>query len=221
MAREHLEKFVFIVTYGRSGSTLLQKILQSIEGYCIRGENELALLALYRSVKRARVAHYRYGRQALPADHPWYGADEIDPEHYARRLADVFVDEILRPAPACRVSGFKEIRYFAVGDEFEEFLDFIRENFSPCQILFNKRRAESVAQSSWYRKSRPEEVVEMVKTLDARFDAYQGKHPSGCHTVVYDEYVNDPSTLSALFGFLGERFSQSRIEALMARRLTH
>ena len=31
--------FVFVVTYGRSGSTLLQTVLQSIDGYFIRGEN--------------------------------------------------------------------------------------------------------------------------------------------------------------------------------------
>ena len=40
------EGFVFVVTYGRSGSTLLQNVLNTIPGYCIRGENANTLAHL-------------------------------------------------------------------------------------------------------------------------------------------------------------------------------
>ena len=40
---------VLIVTYGRSGSTLLQGILNSIEGCLIRGENDNFCFALYQA----------------------------------------------------------------------------------------------------------------------------------------------------------------------------
>ena len=38
---------VFVMTYGRSGSTLLMGLLNSIPGYLIRGENRHAMRHLY------------------------------------------------------------------------------------------------------------------------------------------------------------------------------
>lgn len=40
------EGYVFIITYGRSGSTLTQNLLNSLPGYCIRGENSNLLYFL-------------------------------------------------------------------------------------------------------------------------------------------------------------------------------
>lgn len=47
---------VFIVTYGRSGSTLLQSVVQSIRGAHFTGENFLALLPLMNTVRRVQGA---------------------------------------------------------------------------------------------------------------------------------------------------------------------
>ena len=39
--------YVFVMTYGRSGSTLLMGLLNTIPGYLIRGENDDALRFLF------------------------------------------------------------------------------------------------------------------------------------------------------------------------------
>ena len=39
--------YVFVMTYGRSGSTLLMGLLNTIPGYLVRGENDDALRYLY------------------------------------------------------------------------------------------------------------------------------------------------------------------------------
>ena len=39
--------YVFVMTYGRSGSTLVQGLLNAIPGYLIRGENAAALNHLH------------------------------------------------------------------------------------------------------------------------------------------------------------------------------
>ena len=108
------EGYVFIVTYGRSGSTLVQKILNSIPGYCVRGENNNGLFYIYQvwremTQARAIVALRRQKRQS-ESDHPWYGAELIEPDAFGHALRRTFVDEVLRPPKGTRVAGFKEIR---------------------------------------------------------------------------------------------------------------
>lgn len=46
--------YLFVVTYGRSGSTLVQGLLNSIPGYLIRGENRGVLYRLYQYHSRSR-----------------------------------------------------------------------------------------------------------------------------------------------------------------------
>ena len=42
-------RFLFVVTYGRSGSTLVQGLLNAMPGVLVRGENNLFVLPLFRS----------------------------------------------------------------------------------------------------------------------------------------------------------------------------
>lgn len=49
---------VLIITYGRSGSTLLQGILNSIPGYLIRGENENLMAHFYNAYKIIEFGHF-------------------------------------------------------------------------------------------------------------------------------------------------------------------
>src|SRR6266542_2209527 len=89
---------VLIITYGRSGSTLLQGLLNSIEGCLVRGENYNFCYGLYRSYRSLRATHHRYGgrnRSSSPA-HPWFGAELLSETRFlddARRL----VENQLRP----------------------------------------------------------------------------------------------------------------------------
>ena len=43
-------RYVFVVTYGRSGSTLVQGLLNAFPRVLVRGENDLYLLDLYRAL---------------------------------------------------------------------------------------------------------------------------------------------------------------------------
>ena len=72
----HELRHVFVMTYGRSGSTLLMGILNSIPGWLLRGENRHAMRHLYdfhRSglTERARVDPAR----ASQPTHPWFGIE--------------------------------------------------------------------------------------------------------------------------------------------------
>ncbi len=216
------EKFVVIVTYGRSGSTLLQTALQTIDRACIRGENNNALYPLFRSWKRAHNTRYNQGGAPIPQHGPWYGADEIVPRRFGERLAEAFIGEILTPPAGTRVLGFKEIRFHDAEDgEMPEFLDFIRAFFFPCRLVFNTRRATDVARSSWWKDVEMEKVVEMVEDLDRQYADYAAAHPEDCFLVRYDDYTKDRAALRPLFEFLGEPFDEARLEAAFSRQLSH
>lgn len=58
---------LLIVTYGRSGSTLLQSMLQTIPGAHIAGENYNALHPIFQSVRRAQRTKRTKVKPALPS----------------------------------------------------------------------------------------------------------------------------------------------------------
>ena len=217
----NLKGTIFIVTYGRSGSTLLQSLLQSIPGAHITGENHNLMETLFMASERARKTRQTWGKDLLPKDHPWYGADEITPVRFERRLVQNFVDEILHPPQDARWFGFKEIRYSALGDRFEAFLNFYQRNFPNPFFVFNSRNAEEVAKSAWWVDWPTEEVLEMVRSMDRRFAEFATANPSVSHHVFYEETVRDPATLKPLFDKLGEPFDPTAAQAKLATRLTH
>ncbi len=57
-----LKGAIFIVCYGRSGSTLLTRVINTIPGACIRGENANALMHLFRVYEAAHRMRYTQGK---------------------------------------------------------------------------------------------------------------------------------------------------------------
>jgi hypothetical protein len=56
----------FVVTYGRSGSTLLQGLLNSIPRYCIRGENYNAMFYMFRAYQQLEGGSEEIGAGSRP-----------------------------------------------------------------------------------------------------------------------------------------------------------
>lgn len=217
------QSYVFIVTYGRSGSTLLQTILQSIDGYCIRGENNNVLYSIYHAAQKLLDAQSKIkeGSPASPS-HPWYGADKFNPHQFSQKMVKVFIEEVLNPTKGTRVLGFKEIRYFeAKEDEFERFLNFISEFFTPCKFIFNTRKWQSVAKSGWWIGRDPQLARREVTECDRQFHVFAKKHPEISYLIQYEDYAQKPEEIEKLFQFLNEPFNFEKIRKIVAKRLIH
>lgn len=230
--------YLFVVTYGRSGSTLLQKLLNSIDGYCIRGENNNALYNLTRAVARIeQEPNFQHRMEArgkpkaemrpflrpilgTPND-PWYGAEKAEPGPLAKGLFNQFVRHVLVPPQGTRVAGFKDIHYHEDPAFFSTQLDLMRRHFPKARFIFNTRAAAGVANSGWWRKRPAEEVHRIVDRADALFADYAARHPACCHSLHYDAYKDRPAALAPMFEFLGEPFDEAAVAALMEQRLTH
>lgn len=209
--------FVFIVTYGRSGSTLLQGILNDIPGYCVRGENYATLLSLFEAAKKYKAAHINHGRRKTDSKGAWFGADLLNPKEFSEGLADVFFNTCLRPPRETRSVGFKEIRYTSnhiSEDEFFDFMNFIEQIFPGSAFIFNVREARSTARSGWWAKKNTTSVENMLNTTIKRFKKYSlNRH--NCFIFSYDMLMEDLSAGEALFDFLGEPFNRSRLKSVL------
>ena len=217
--------YVFIVTYGRSGSTLLQNLLNSLPGYCIRGENAFSLFHLSRAWEAVEMAEPMRGmrKRGNPSaqTHPWYGAERVDPDSYGRALAETFVREVIRPDPETRVAGFKEIRYHTQKPHFPQHLNFIHRFFPRARFIFNTRDHDAVARSGWWANQEPDHVSRLLTGAEALYADYLKVHPDRGIHLHYDTYAKDPEALRPLFDFLGETYDSDLVTRVMEERLTH
>lgn len=216
-----LKGTIFIVTYGRSGSTLLQSLLQSIPRSHIVGENYNVAEALLQASNRAMRTKKTWGKKPHPKHHPWFGAHEVTPSRFEKQLVQAFVEEIIHPPKDVRWFGFKEIRYPAVGDALADTLAFYRRNFPNAQIIFNSRDAQEVAKSKWWANRPAEDVYKMVAQMDQRFADYTASNPDHSHHAFHANTATNPAALKPLFDKLGEPFDRGTIEAVLKCKLRH
>ncbi|MFC0007399.1 sulfotransferase [Micromonospora siamensis] len=203
----HERGFLFVVTYGRSGSTLLMGLLNTIPGYRIRGENANALHHLYQAVRAVRDGRETHQGGNRATD-PWYGVDQWRPDGFERALVDAFVANVLRPAPGDRVLGFKEIRYTSEHvKDLDGYLDFLRTAFPQSRIVFNHRLPADVAKSAWWAQN--PHALKRIEAADARMRAVPADDRH--FHFQFDEIDDSLANIRQLFGWLGEEVDEQRV----------
>lgn len=229
--------YVFIVTYGRSGSTLTQSLLNAIPGYCVRGENAHAtariadLIRALRAEKnftmrRDRVAAHRAGKSrpglghiGTPAD-PWFGAEQLDIDRLGKGLFDTFVREMLHLPEGVRVGGFKEIRYLNNPAFLQDHLELLQEFFPGAKLILQTRDHAAVANSSWWKQKDQTQLAHRLALMDEGFHSYRASHEN-CFHLDYQTYRDGAEALKPLFAFLDEPFDQDKVQSVLDRPLTH
>lgn len=205
--------YVFVVTYGRSGSTLLSGILNAIPGYLIRGENRDALHHLFLfhrtlATEKERVGE-TLGRQRT---HPFFGIGDVPLETSLDDIRRLVLDTVLRPKDDTRVTGFKEIRWYH--SDLEEYVAWLREVFPGAKFLVNTRNNADVLKSGWWAEgdhadglARAEEgILRLAETLG-----------DAAYRVHYDDYAADPGALRGMFEWLGETYDEAAVRQVMAK----
>lgn len=206
--------YLFVVAYGRSGSTLVQGVLDSIPGYLIRGENRGVLYRLYQYHQALEAARDEFGRtESLTPRDSWYGIDQYAAGAAIARMRALMLDTLLKPQPDTRVIGFKEIRWFY--KDWERYLGFVREVFPGARFVINTRAHEGVANSQWWGKRPKEDVLRTLADYEKQLDAMAAVLGDAAYRVHYDDYVADPKSLAGLFDWLGEPFDVAAVTETM------
>jgi hypothetical protein len=210
---------LLIATYGRSGSTLLQGILNTIPGVLMRGENNNFVFDIFQSYRKLAAAKQEpYSQTAQDAAHPWYGILDIDLDEFKSMCRELLF-KMLVPAPLrsdIRCYGFKEIRYPFVLKHLEEYLNFLRDIMPQLAIIFNFREHQSLLQSAWWRDQDPSDVLQLVSQFEEAAQRFHHANSDSTFIVRYEEVMqHPPSRLQHLFEFLGAEYDYNKVRNVM------
>jgi hypothetical protein len=203
---------LFVVTYGRSGSTLLMNLLNSIPGYRIFGENGDVAGSLMKFQQNA--SHFDPQKHKIvPATEPWFGFEKFTRANYAagcRRLMDSFLLADENPGTV-RSYGFKEIRYSPA--DVRAKIDFLRLLYPQAGFILNKRDAEQVVRSKFMTQT----PIEEIRQMNAIFGQI-GQNRDYCFLIDYRDVTGCTERLGKMFEFLGETFDLERCKQVLSVR---
>lgn len=210
-------KGVLIVTYGRSGSTLLQGLLNAIPGCLVRGENHnlcYGLFSAYQSILRSRAEPTPDGG-ATPTS-PWFGASALDPERFLADAAAIVRRQLLADVDPATVAclGFKEIRYPGLAD-LPQYLNFLETVFPDTAFVFLTRDLASVGKSAWWRDTKPEDVQRNLGRFEQTVRAWAGNRKN-FFNIDYSDLAGHGPRIAELFTFLGASYDRASVEAVLA-----
>lgn len=140
---------------------------------------------------------------------------------YARKLTELFVNEVIRPPAEAQVVGFKEIRYAEYPNLLQDYLGFIKHSFRPAQFVFSTRNPEAVANSGWWRARPKEQVIEMIRNFEASTDQFASANPDICCKTSYEDFTTNMESLERVLKFLGAGLSREAVQEILATKLRH
>ncbi|USQ79805.1 sulfotransferase [Ornithinimicrobium faecis] len=213
---------LFIVTYGRSGSTTLQALLNSIPGYLIRGEHHQAPHFLYQYHQTLLADHRRFKdlqeREKNPIgpltpSNPFFGVDDFSVDVALSEYAKLITTTILRPDQETRVTGYKEIRWYQ--PDVLDFIEWLRLVFPGSRFLINSRRHEDVAQSKWWAQD-PDALKKLARIQETFTEVAQRLDHLAFH-VQYEEWNGNPEAFRSLYEWLDEPFDLEVVGDVLSR----
>ncbi|PZQ10781.1 MAG: hypothetical protein DI565_19580 [Ancylobacter novellus] len=186
--------FLFVLTYPRSGDLVLQKMLNSIPGYCIRGELGGAVRPLSRAWAETVSRGTRGDKDDLEVASLAFGWD----------VANEFVAHLLAPPESARVVGFRSNEIYDDIESFWNLTSFLYTTFPHARIIFNTRNAERVSRSGPWARQPQDKVLQTLRNMDGFFDDFARSYPERSLCVKYDDYTTSSPALKRLYDFLGE-----------------
>ena len=221
--------YIVILTYGRTGSTVLQGALNTVDGVSIRGENYGVcnhIAKLHAAAERTNAE--QSGGITTDTISPWYGAHLIDPDGLLRTLRDGLVNDVLKSPAGTTITGFKEIRhttdYFATFEELVDYTVFLERLLPGVKFVVNTRGAEDTSKSGWW-KDDPGAVELLNRTREWMLrlpDAIKDRLGAGRVVVMeYEIWNKNPQELARMLRELGLPADLGRLTEVSHRRLDH
>jgi hypothetical protein len=160
--RRHDWDYLFVVTFGRSGSTLVQGLLNAMPDTLVRGENGLFVHDLYRASAAAEAfsaEHTKHRSKSVTS--AFYGVRWLRREPFVTATRQI-ADEVLigqQRADRVRRIGFKEVLWHRVTPaETEDFFGWFDEVFPGARYVLNTRNSEDASRSGFWKQAEPGEA---------------------------------------------------------------
>jgi len=206
MANEIQDKIVLICATGRSGSTTLQRIINTIPNSNICGENFGAinsLLEFYRRIKTSS-ADYIPGH-FNPAKYSEIIAKNVKPAWYNSykyqqivQLIQITIVNMFKNSATTNVWGFKEIRYDS-GDI--QYISDFKELFPQTRVIVQIREnIREQSKSGWFNNDK--DAVAFLKKNSKELIEFANKNKEWCYLTSF-ERMFDRENIKKMFGFIG------------------
>jgi Sulfotransferase family len=206
---------LFIVTYGRTGSTLLMGILNAHPKIRIAGENAGLAQDLYRALDTLGI--YEGHLKTMDTDtvhNPYFGASRFPFGPVREQISNLF-DHLMPAADGVETIGYKEIRYDM--PDLENHLDFLRGRFRDSRFVFLTRDHDAVVRSGFYQQTDPALLRTYLTAVEQRFRGYTERNPDICFPITYQE-LTDFGRIAQLFRFIGHEVCENSWRAAVSTR---
>lgn len=164
-------EYVFVVTYGRSGSTLVQGMLNVMPRTLVRGENGFYVQHLFRACASAgEIRQKRKGAAAKSPTNAFFGINALTRARFVRNAQRLVVGGMLGGEDEKDYDrlGFKEVEWHHLAsDEIEPFFAWLEEVCPGAKYVLNTRDVETVLGSGfWQRRDTDESVAAIERVIE-------------------------------------------------------
>lgn len=220
-------RYVFVVTYGRSGSTLTQGMLNAMPRTLVRGENNLFLLPIFRSYFGLKDFQERFRGAGNPkTTSAFFGLHELDLDAFAASVRDLVRIQLLGSTPPEDVDrlGFKEVLWHRIRPrQWEDFFAFMDLAFGDPLYVLNQRDIETTSTSGFWRSRKPGVAVQQITRVQRLQRFLRESRPDRCYDTRY-ELTTSPdravaaATMKGLAEFVTGSCDDELLEQMLALR---
>jgi len=224
MNNEIKDKVVLLCCTGRSGSTTLQRIVNSVPNSNICGENYGAinsLLLFYKKLKQTTFLQVHGQKKPVSYDTlittgikpAWYNSYNI--EELKTSIRETII-KMFKNSETTNVWGFKEIRY--ENGNIHLIKEF-KEIFPQAKIIIQVREnVDKQSKSSWYRKEPTSKKQLMI--LNTELYNFYLKNKEYCYFTTFERMFN-MNNLKNIFEFIecSEHFNEEKIKEILSNEL--
>jgi len=218
------DKIVLICATGRSGSTSLQRIINTIPNSNICGENNGAVnsllefyMKLHMSSKNNILGHYypaKYediiNKGIKPAWYNSYNMAEME-EHIRKTIVSMFKKDA-----TTNIWGFKEIRYDGGKINLIRFFKYL---FPKTKVIIQIRE-NLVAQSmsGWHKNNKSSK--QFLTKVNNELVEFYNKNKEWCFLTSF-ERMFDKNNLKNIFHFIdcGENYDEAKVTKVLQNNL--
>ena len=215
-----MDKIVLICATGRSGSTTMQRIINSVPNSNICGENFGAINSLLEFYKRIKTTTFDYVPGHLrPASYEDIISKDVKPSWYNSynfqqtvSMIKMLIASLFKNKEATNMWGFKEIRYDN-GDI--KYLKEFKELFPQTKVIIQIRgNITAQSQSSWLKKDK--NAVQYLNTLNNEFYNFYNQNKEWCYFTTFEKMF-DMENIKKIFEFIdcSQYYDQNKIKQIL------
>jgi hypothetical protein len=222
-------RFVFVVTYGRSGSTLTQGMLNTLPRTLVRGENNLYLLPVFRAYNGLETFKNKFGGPgAAKASSAFYGLREVDLDAFAASVRQLVQQQLLGDVAVSNVDrlGFKEVLWHRIKPkEWSDFFGFMDLAFDEPLYVLNRRDVAMTSTSGFWQKKEPGVAEQQISRVRRLQDFLRDSRADRCVDTQFEAMTSDDRAVAAeqlrrLAEFVTGSCDDDLLAALFATRET-